>query len=195
VEQKSAFAKPILKGGKLKVRILRPVEYEALRKGAKELDNQTNLDALLLSGLRYVEAQRLQENKDWLDGGFIHLPEHAQRKAKRKQLERWVRLNPRGRTVMQFFFKVKKLPSWKTWSENMERWALRVDLDPVGLSPKTLRKTWESWQMLVYPEHSAEIFLNQGHTSMTSLHHYLNMPFTDADKAQMLEWTGGMYEK
>ena len=195
MESKFAFGKPILKGGKLKVRILRPIEYEALRKGAAVLDNQTNLDALLLSGLRYVEAQRFQENKDWLDASFIHLPEHAVHKAKRKQLERWVRLNPRGRTVMQFLFNVKKLPSWKTWSENLERWAVRAGLDPVGLSPKTTRKTWESWLMTIYPEHSAEIFLNQGHTSMISLRHYLNMPFTEADKAQMLEWTGGMYER
>jgi hypothetical protein len=27
------------------------------------------------------------------------------------------------------------------------------------------------------------------------LRHYLNMPFTEADKAQMLEWTGGMHER
>jgi len=30
---------------------------------------------------------------------------------------------------------------------------------------------------------------------MTSLHHYLNMPFLQSDKEQMLEWTGGLFEK
>jgi hypothetical protein len=46
-----------------------------------------------------------------------------------------------------------------------------------------------------YPERTAEIFLSQGHTTMTSLHHYLNMPFLQSDKEQMLEWTGGLFEK
>jgi len=61
--------KPIVKVG---VRILRPAEYELLRQGAESLENQTRTDALLLSGLRYVEAQRLQENPDWLDDMFVH---------------------------------------------------------------------------------------------------------------------------
>ena len=59
------MAKPILKSG---VRILRPAECELLREGARALENQTRYDALLLTGLRYVEAQRLQSNPDWLDG-------------------------------------------------------------------------------------------------------------------------------
>jgi len=53
--------KPIIKGG---VRVLRPAEYELLWKGARSQENQTRLDALSLTGLRYVEAQRLQENPD-----------------------------------------------------------------------------------------------------------------------------------
>lgn len=68
--------KPILKGG---VRVLRPAEYEQLRQGAGTLDNQTRSDALLLTGLRYVEAERLQNNPDWVDGRFMHLPRiHAE---------------------------------------------------------------------------------------------------------------------
>jgi len=187
----TAFGKPIIKE---KVRILRPGEYNALREGARELENKTNLDTLTLTGLRYVEAQRLRENKDWFDGTFIHLPEAALLKAKRKQKERWVRVSPRGSSVLQYFFEVKALPSYKTWTENLERWAKRSGLDPVGLSPKTTRKTWESWLVSCYPERTAEIFLSQGHTTMTSLHHYLNMPFLRSDKEQMLEWTGGMFD-
>ena len=188
----TTFGKPIIKE---RVRILRPAEYNALREGARELDNKTNLDALTLTGLRYVEAQRLKENKDWFDGTFIHLPEAALLKAKRKQKERWVRVSPRGSSVLQYFFTAKALPSYKTWTENLERWAKRSGLDPVGLSPKTTRKTWESWLVSCYPERTAEIFLSQGHTTMTSLHHYLNMPFLQSDKEQMLEWTGGLFEK
>lgn len=183
-----AFGKPIVKN---KVRILRPAEYDALRNGARLLDNQTNLDTTLLTGLRHVEAQRLKEHEDWFDGRFVHLPEMAVRKAKRKQRERWVRLNPRGASVLPYFFDARPLPSWKSWSENLERWAKRVGLDPLGLSPKTTRKTWESWLMFCFPERAAEIFLSQGHTAMTSLQHYLGLPFVAGDKEQMLEWVGG----
>lgn len=73
------------------------MEYEQLWKGARSQENQTRLDALLLTGLRYVEAQRLQENPDWLDGKFVHLPEYAQKKVKRQQRERWIRLSDKGR--------------------------------------------------------------------------------------------------
>ena len=99
--------KPIIKGG---VRVLRPMEYEQLWKGARSQENQTRLDALLLTGLRYVEAQRLQENPDWLDGKFVHLPEYAQKKVKRQQRERWIRLSDKGRTIVRYFFKAKPLP-------------------------------------------------------------------------------------
>ncbi|MEM2778316.1 MAG: hypothetical protein QXH00_06470 [Candidatus Jordarchaeales archaeon] len=179
---------PILKGG---VRILRPCEYELLRKGAKKLQNQVRLDTLLLTGLRYVEAQRLYENPIWFDGKFIHLPEYAQKKAKRKQRERWVRLNPQGQQILPFFFKGPPLPSWKAWTECLKRWAARAGLDPTGLGPKTTRKTWESWLVTCYPKRIMEVFLSQGHTELTSLRHYLNLPFTEVDKLEMKRWTSG----
>lgn len=179
---------PILKGG---VRILRPCEYELLRRGAEKLANQVRLDALLLTGLRYVEAQRLREHPEWFDGKFIHLPEYAQLKAKRRQRERWVRLNPQGQQILPFFFKGPPLPSWKAWSEALRRWAARANLDPAGLGPKTTRKTWESWLVAAYPERITEIFLSQGHTELTSLKHYLNLPFTEVDRLEMRKWTLG----
>ena len=179
---------PILKAG---VRILRPCEYEALRRGAKKLENQVRLDALLLTGLRYVEAQRLQKHPKWFDGKFIHLPEYAQRKWKRKQQERWVRLNPQAQSVLPFFFKAKPLPSWKAWALCLRRWAVRGGLDPVGLGPKTTRKTWESWLVATYPDRLVEICLSQGHTELTSLKYYLNLPFTEVDKLEMKKWVAG----
>lgn len=182
------MATPILKA---KVRILRPREYETLREGAEKLENQTKLDVLLLTGLRYVEAQRLQQNPAWFDGRFIHLPEAAVKKAKRKQRERWVRLTPRATALIPFFFKVKPLPTWKGWTLSLRRWAERAGLNPTGLSPKTTRKTWESWLVASFPDHPYEIFLNQGHTDLTSLRHYLNLPFTEVDKLEMKKWVMG----
>src|SRR5437660_1733031 len=180
--------KTILTSG---VRILRPSEYEQLREGASTLENQTRSDALLLTRLRFVEAQRLQTNPDWVDGRFIHLPAFAQRKVKRQQRERWIRLSSKGASLLPYFFKTKPLPTWKGWSQNLERWATKAGLDPVGLGPKTLRKSWESWLVASYPEHVLEVFLSQGHTQMTALSHYLGLPFTSADKEGMREYVGG----
>src|SRR6267143_3558606 len=103
---RSGMPKPILKSD---VRILRPTEYERLGEGARTLENQTRSDALLLTGLMYVEAQRLQSNPDWVDGRFIHLPAFAQRKIRRKQKERWVRLSSKGVSRRPYFFKTKPL--------------------------------------------------------------------------------------
>jgi hypothetical protein len=179
---------PIVKS---RVRILRPDEYELLREGAKTLDNRTRLDALLLTGVRYVEGQRLQSHPSWLDQKFVHLPEWAQRKVKRRQKERWIRLSSRGVTLLPHFFEKNPLPDWKTWGEDLERWAKRAGLNPVGLGPKTSRKTWESWLVSCYPERVLEVFLSQGHTETTALQHYLNLPFTNSDKPQMQEWVSG----
>jgi hypothetical protein len=141
--------------------------------------------------MRYVEAQRLQKHPEWFDGNFIHLPESAQLKAKRKQKERWIRLSSMGKAVLPYFFKTRPLPTWKAWTLNLQRWSLRAGLDPDGLSPKTTRKTWESWLVTCYPQHLALICLSQGHTELTSLQHYLNMPFTEVDKLEMRKWVEG----
>jgi len=182
--------KPILKSG---VRILRPSEYEQLREGAGTPENQTRVDALLLTGLRYVEAQRLQTNPKWADGRFIHLPASAQRKVKRlqRERERWIRLSSKGASLLPYFFKTKPLPTWRAWTQNMQRWAGNSRLDPIGLGPKTLRKSWESWLVASYPERVLEVFLSQGHTQMTALSHYLGLPFTQTDKEGMKEWVAG----
>jgi len=113
---------PIIKGT---VRILRPSEYEKLREGAETLDNQTRLDALLLTGARYIEGVRLYSHPDWVDGRFVHLPEYAQKKVKRKQRERWIRLSSKGVSILPYFFKSKPLPNWKGWTQDLQRWAER----------------------------------------------------------------------
>ena len=79
----------------------------------------------------------------------------------------------------------------KGWSQNLERWAKSSGLDNVGLGPKTMRKTWESWLVSSYPERVLEVFLSQGHTQMTALSHYLGLPFTSLDKNEMTEYVSG----
>lgn len=173
-------------------RILRPCEAIQLIDFIPKRNHEIQFKALLLSGVRYVEAQRLFEHPEWFDGRFIHLPSTAVKKAKRKQMERWVRINPLGREIIKNFLLLEKnLPTWQTWSENLRRWATKSGLDPNGLSPKTTRKTWESWLTFYYPDKLTNIVLSQGHTVLTAIQHYINMPFVEKDKQDMREFVEG----
>jgi len=182
------LAQPIIKEN---TRVLRPFEYAQLRQGAGSISNQTRLDSLLLSGVRYVEAVRLQRHPKWLDHQFIRLPEFASRKKLRTQKERWVRLSTRGVATLPHFFESRRLPDWGTWRGDLVRWAQRSGLDPEGLGPKSLRKTWESWLLFCYPQKTMQICQSQGHTELTSLKYYANLPFTETDQQAMQEWTSG----
>lgn len=180
--------KPIILHG---TRVLRPQEAKQLINAIPKREHEIQFKALLLTGARYVEMQRFQEHQEWFDGKFIHLPATAIKKAKRKQRERWIRLNPLGREVVRSFLETSKLPTKQAWNQNLKRWAKLAGLGPEGLSAKTTRKTWESWLVFYYPDKLANIVLSQGHTTLTSIQFYLNMPFTDEDKEEMKEFVEG----
>lgn len=183
------FKKPIIRQ---KTRIFRPVEFQALLEGCAKIDYKTILQGLLYSGMRYIEMKRFQKHPEWYDGDFIHLPKEANFKEKRTQQERWVRLNNQGRMIIQYFMKIKtKMPSYQSWNENMKCWCRRARLDPIGASVKSTRKTWESWLMFCHPQQIAMITLSQGHTTLTSLQHYVNMPFTESDRLEMMSYIQG----
>jgi len=174
------------------VRIFRPTEWEKFIAGIPKVEYRTMMRALLYTGMRYIEMKRLQKNPQWFDGEFIHLPKEAVLKKRRKQLERYVRLNQPGRIVIEYFLALdKSLPSYQSWSENMKCWARRANMSDVGLSVKTSRKTLESWLMFYYPTQVYSIVLSQGHTDVTSLRHYLNMPFTETDRLEMRKFIEG----
>lgn len=174
------------------VRVLRPSECKDVIAVIPKRYHSTMFKALLYSGGRYVEMQRLQRHPEWFDGNFVLLPEMAMRKAKRKQKERWIRLNPLGREIVSNFLELdRKLPTWNTWDRNLTRWAIKAGLDPDNFSVKTTRKTWESWLVFYYPERLTEILLSQGHNIVTSIRHYLGLPFTEQDKQEMKEFVEG----
>ncbi|WP_407347439.1 hypothetical protein V7O61_03330 [Methanolobus sp. WCC1] len=80
--------------------------------------------------------------------------------------------------VLDYFFGNKKPPSRSAWNENLLRWAERSELNPLGLSSKTTRKSIESWLI------TADIPLNviclrQWYDSLISLLHYQGLPFND----------------
>jgi len=174
------------------VRVLRPGEAKKLIDAIPRREHEIQFKALLFTGARYVEMQRLHEHPEWFDGKFIHLPSMAIKKAKRKQKERWIRLNPLGREIVKSFLALdENLPTKQAWNQNLKRWARIAGIDPTGISAKTTRKTWESWLVFYYPQHLPQIVLSQGHTTLTAIQHYLNMPFTFEDKQMMKEFVEG----
>jgi len=193
------FKRPILKGSKkpeLATRIFRPFELDRiLNYGCLKLDHKTMLLSLLYTGMRYVEMQRFQKHKNWYSpsDGFIHLPSYkASRKHKRKQPDRWVRLNNQGKQTVEYFLSLEKpLPNYNGWNANLKCWCKRAELDPVGVSVKSTRKTWESWLLFTYPMRILDIVSSQGHTTTVSIQHYCNMPFTEEDKVGIKRFTEG----
>jgi hypothetical protein len=143
--------------------------------------------------MRYVEMQRFQQHPTWFDGDFIHLPKTASLKHKRKQKERDIILNPLGKKVISYFIDVDiQLPCRQSWKDNLSRWALKGELDPVNINVKTTRKTWCSWLLAVYGTgRLTEICLSMGHDSVTSIRHYLNVGFTTEDKQRIKEYVEG----
>jgi len=185
------FQKPILVND---VRIFRPGEMGLFLTGISKAKYRIMFEALLYTGARYIEMQRLQRHHDWFDhtSNFIHLPSMAMRKKKQMQKERHIRLNKNGADKVALFLELgKKLPTYITWRENLVRWASKVGMDTSGLSVKVSRKTWECWLVYYYPHDTEKIYLSQGHTQMTALHNYLSMPFSNADKEEMGEFVEG----
>lgn len=175
--------------GKRPFRILRPIEYELIRAQAPN-EHKINLDVLLLTGLRYQEARELQKHPEWFDGNFVRIPE---RKRKRKEvaMERWVRLSELGKHTLPLFFNNKPLPAKQNWGENLKRWALKAGISPEGLGAKTTRKTWESWLVFCFTDKLPLIMQSQGHTVMTSIKHYIGLPFTEEDRKAMEKYVRG----
>ena len=189
IENMNDFKIPIIKTG---VRILRPKEYEALLRYCTKPHHRTMLQALLYTGMRYIEMQKLQKYPSWFDGEFIHLPRLADAKVKRTQHERFVRLNQAGKMAVEYFLRLKEpLPAYQNWRDNMIRWGINAGLDPTGLGVKTTRKTYESWLIFYFPKNMIQVIQSQGHNVITSVEYYLNMPFNEVDKIQMKSYVEG----
>ena len=188
--------RPIIKNG---VRILRPREYDTLldtifRKDLKYRYREI-LNALLYTGMRYVELQRFQKHPEWFDKKTrsIYLPPEASRKKKRTMKERYVYLSTQGIThVENFILYADSTPDRIVLNNMLNFWGNKAGLGRISV--KTFRKTWESWLVVSYPNALALIAMSQGHTTFTAMNHYLNLPFTDEDieeiKVRTAGWSG-----
>ena len=178
---------------KVNTRILRPYEAKMLINAIPKLEYVNKFEALLYSGMRYIELIRLYKHPEWFNGETIHITKEGSKKAKSTVSERYIHLNPLGKRAIYHYLRSKKpLPqNYATWTENLKRWSESAGLYPDYLSPKTTRKTWECWLITYYPEKFNQVFLSQGHSQLTSLRHYQNLPFSKQDKEEMREFVDG----
>ncbi len=176
------------------IRLLTAREYEALR-AVIPLDRHKALfDVLLITGMRYIEVQRLYDHPEWFNEqeNHIHLPEEAAQKKRKVQLQRTIfPLPSMFKYVLKDFWNGKKPPEETTWNKNLRRWSEAAGLNPYGISAKTTRKTIESW-MIVCDVPISTVCLRQGHDSATSMNHYQGLAFSEEKKREvrnkLTEW-------
>jgi len=146
-----------------------------------------------ITGLRYIELQRLHKNPGWYfqDRNQIILPKEAKKKVKQKAPKRTIdKLPSTFPYLFRTFSEGWKPPDRTSWWDNLSRWSERAGISP-KVSPKTPRKTIESWMLKAgIPE--IEIYSRQGHDPITSLQHYQNLSFTDYEmgdiEKRLIEW-------
>jgi Phage integrase family. len=176
------------------IRILTPNEYEQLKNAVPKASHKTIFEILLITGMRYAELLKFYDHSEWYNEkrNLIHLPEEAQKKVKRRQLERTIHPLPSMFSyILNDFLEGKKPPLEATWNKNLQRWAVAADINPYGLSVKTTRKTLESW-CIASGILESSVCLRQGHDSLTSMRHYQGLAFTESElqdiKKQLTAW-------
>ena len=184
---------PFTPSGKFRVRIWRPDELDKLIKAIPKPEYRTMFEFTLYTGMRYIESQLIKDYPELFEDKYIHLiPGIAAKKPKCTIKDRYVKLNPVGIKVAEDYFKLKKkLPNINTWRENVTRWCKLAKIDSNYISVKSSRKTWESYLMSIYPLKRDEIFISQGHSELTALKSYINLPFTESNKDGMIKYVAG----
>ena len=176
------------------IRILTPNEYHRLRTAIQKERHKILLDILMITGMRYIEVQRLWDNPKWYNEArnIIHLPPEAQRKHKRTQQERTIQPLPSMFSfLLKQFWKERRPPAESNWNHVLQKYAANIGIHPYGISAKTTRKTIESW-LVAAGVNESRICLRQGHNSLVSMRHYQNLSFSDEElkdiKKQLNAW-------
>lgn len=174
------------------VRILTPSEFDRLHDAITKQDYKIMLNVALYTGMRYVELQRFQKNPEWLmkDRRCIYLPKQGQKKNKRKLRDRYVYLSTLVLNYIDLFFKIRKMPATQQWNLLLKSWVEKAGIGG-NISAKTTRKTWESWLAISYPNRLDQICMNQGHTNLTAVRHYLQLPFSEEEIREIKNRTAG----
>jgi integrase len=177
---------------KQEARILTPKEYNRLRDAFREQKHKLLLDGMLYTAMRIEEFWRFLEHPEWFnyDRMNIHLPKGASLKVKAKMKERDINLSALGVRVIRDLVDAKRRGeithiSRRGWNDDLVRAARRAGLPLDGIVPKMTRKTYISWLMAVIPDDGLRIAASSGHSSATMITHYMNTPFSDAERNEI----------
>lgn len=173
-------------------KILTVEEFDRFRQVIPEA-RRAIFEVNAITGLRYVELQRLYDNPIWYNKirNQIILPKEAQKKVKQKLVKRTIDKLPSAFPyIFKQFLEGPKPPEQSSWNRDLERWSRKAGIMP-KVGPKTPRKTIESWMLKAgIPE--IEIYSRQGHDPITSLRHYQSLSFTAYElkdiKKRLQEW-------
>lgn len=173
-------------------KVLTVEEYDIFMQSIPE-SKQVIFEVNTITGMRYVELQRLHDNPEWYSKSRnqIILPAEAQKKVKQKLVKRTIdKLPSTFSYVFKQFIEGSKPPENSSWNRDLARWSRKAGIEP-KISPKTPRKTIESW-MLKAGINEYEIYSRQGHDPVTSLRHYQSLSFTDYEmrdiEKRLTEW-------
>jgi len=184
--------KPILiPDGAHETRILRPDEYEAVVHYIPKPIFKAMFQTLFFTGLRYTELKYVFSRPELFSGTTIEVPSFKA-KSKKIRAKRWVRLNHLGvMATINFLNNGKAPPSHEGWRDNLKRWTERyAHISGEGMGCKCTRKTWESY-LIISGFEPFRVCSSMGHTEITSLKHYVNLPFSDEEIKQIKELTVG----
>jgi len=173
-------------------KVLTVQEYDKF-KGSVHKTAKALFELSVITGMRYVEIQRLYDNPEWYFElrNQIILPKEAQQKVKQKQIKRTIdKLPSTFPYIFNEFQRGRKPPELSAWNRDLKRWSDIAGITP-KVSPKTSRKTIESWMLKAgIPEY--EIYSRQGHDPVTSMRHYQSLSFTDYEmrdiEKRLTEW-------
>jgi len=171
--------------------ILTPDEYEKMREHLNP-KHRLLFDGMLFTGMRIEEFWRFVSNPQWFhaERQYVELPPGSILKIKAKQRERLVMLSNIGtRAMMDLVSAIKRKEiehiTPAGWRQNVTRAAAKAGLDPKGITPKMLRKTWVSWLMAAYPEDGLRVASSAGHDIRTMQVHYLSLPFSNVERERI----------
>jgi hypothetical protein len=173
-------------------KVLTVEEYDKFLQAIPE-DKSIIFEINTITGLRYVELQRLHDHPEWYfkNRNQIILPHEAQKKVKQKAPKRTIdKLPSTFSYIFRQFTEGERPPERTSWNRDLARWSLRTGIIP-KIGNKTPRKTIESW-MLKSGIPEFEIYSRAGHDPITSLKHYQSLSFTVYEmrdiKKRLTEW-------
>jgi integrase len=185
---------------KQNTRVFMPTEYELLRSAMVSEQDQERIteliekgniakanyiqryqivcDALLLSGMRPIEFERMERSWYRAPRRCIVLPKGACKKEKCEYTERTIMLSLPGCDAIDRYLNSGIAKMGKvTMRDTLRRYAIRAGIGETGVTSKAFRKTLVSWLLACFEEKQASIAASMGHDIETIRKNYWGLGF------------------